>query len=98
MQDLEFLPDFPPSGWTESCQQRLRFRPCQPACQWSFSIPSPLFDEWFAPLLKAVLHEEFDPFLRELSDEVESVFRSPLSPPSDVLEDTPGDPQPPEEW
>ena len=55
------------------------------------------FELSFAPLLQAVLHKEFDPFLRELSDEVESVFRSPLSPPSDVLEDTPGDPQPPEE-
>ena len=98
LQDLEFLPDVPPSGWAKSCQKCLRFRPCQPACLWSFSIPSLLSDEWFAPLLQAVLHEEFDPFLREPSDEVEAVFPSPLSPPSDVLEDTPGDPQPPEEW
>ena len=70
LQDLEFLPDFPPSGRTESCQQLLRFRPCQPACQWAFSIPSPLFDQWFAPLLQAVFHEESDSCLREPSDEV----------------------------
>ena len=60
-------------------------------------MSSQLFGEWLAPLFEALFHEELDPLSRELLDEVESILRDPLSPPDDVFEDAPRDPQPPEE-